>query len=148
MRRGGSSAILSVMSREIWVRIKVANVSDPNRSAEVRAFVDNGSTDSALPAALLQRLGIRPEGAERYEIWGNRTVRRRWGHARFEILGRTGIGKVTFEAETELPMIGATTLEDLGFDIDMGNGGLRPFRRRGPHIRRRPHHALKSGRRA
>lgn len=108
----------------------------------IRAFVDNGSTDSAMPASVLRKIGVKPEGADLYEGWERRTFRRRWSHARFQILGRTGVGKVIFEPKSEVPTIGATTLEDLGFDIDMKNGGLRPFQRRGPHIRRRPHHAF------
>ncbi len=64
-------------------------------------------------------------------------MRRRWGHVRFVLQRRSGVEEVTFGPEEDVPTIGATTLEDL--DIDMGNGGLRPFRRRGPTIRRRPH---------
>ena len=125
------------MAREIWVDVKVMNFSNRKKCVTVRAFVDNGSTESALPASILRRIGVKPEGIEEYEIWGGKVVRRRRGHARFQIKERSGICGVTFEHKDEVPTIGATTLEALGFDIDMKNGGLRPFKRRGPHIRRR-----------
>lgn len=131
------------MSREIWVDVTLTHLTDPKRLVRVRAFVDNGSTDSAMPAGLLQELGVVPEGAERYEIWGGRTVRRRFGVVRFKMQGRCAPARVTFEPQYEVPTIGATTLEALGFDIDMKNGGLRQFKPRGPHIRRRPHRSLR-----
>jgi len=131
------------MSREIWVNVKVTNIADPKQSFTIRAFVDGGSTDSAMPARLLAKIGIHPKGKEVYAGWGRRRLRRRWGVAAFEIQGCWGPGRVSFEPGYEVPTIGATTLENLGLDIDMGNGGLRTFERRGPTIRIRPHRRLK-----
>lgn len=130
------------MSREICVDVTVSGLVDARKAVTLRAFVDNGSTDSALPAALLKRIGVQPKGSERYELWGNRTVRRRYGFAWFKIGKRTGACKVTFESPHEVPTVGATALEALGFDIDMKNGGLRTYIPRGPTLRRRPHHPL------
>ena len=130
------------MAREIWVDVRVSNLSDPKRSFKVRAMIDNGSTDSAMPAQLLKGIGVRPKGTDRYKGWAGQILRRAWAHAGFRIKSREGVGKVTFESRTEIPTIGATTLEDLGYDIDLGNGGLRAFQRRGPTIRRRPHRRL------
>lgn len=130
------------MAEEVWVDVRVANPRDPRRSFKVKALVDNGSTDSAMPAKLLRRIGVRPRGRERYEAWAGKVHWRRWGEAEFRIEGKLGTVRITFEPLAEIPTIGSVALETLGFDIDMKNGGLRPFKRRGPHIRRRPHHAL------
>ena len=130
------------MSREIWTDVTVCNLTAPGRAVQVRAFVDSGSTDSAMPAKVLRAIGALPEGTERYEIWGGRKVRRRYGVARFRIGGRSGVARVTFEPADEVPTVGAATLEALGFDIDMKNGGLRSFTPRGPTMRRRPHYRL------
>ncbi|MBI3099380.1 MAG: hypothetical protein HYY93_14235 [Planctomycetes bacterium] len=130
------------MSREIWVDVKVSNPSVPSRSVGVRAFVDNGSTDSALPAVLLRKIGLRARGVERYEIWGGKTVRRKYAYAEFTIGRRSGPAKVTLEPAHEVPTVGTTTLEALGYDIDMKNGGLRSYIPRGPTLRRRPHRPL------
>lgn len=132
------------VAREIFVDVRVSNPFRPGHALSIRAFVDNGSTDSALPGSLLRRLGVRPAGRESYEIWGGRVVKRRWGFVHFEIQGKVGIAKVTFEPEAETPTIGAVALEELGFDIDMKNGGLRPFLRRGPTMKRRPVTRLKA----
>lgn len=130
------------MSREIWVQVTVSDQADAKRALTLRAFVDNGSTDSAIPARLLRRLGVQARGTEHCELWGRRTVRRRYGFAWFKIGDRIAPARVTFEPEHELPTIGATTLEALGYDIDMKNGGLRFFKPRGPTLRRRPHRRL------
>lgn len=131
------------MARQIFVNVLVSNPFHKGRHLKVKAFVDNGSTDSAMPRNLLQTLYIKPEGWERYEIWGGKTLRRRWGYARFEIQGNQGIVKVTFEPAQETPTVGAVALEELGFDIDMKNGGLKPFLRRGPTLKIRATKTLK-----
>lgn len=130
------------MSREIWVDVTVSNLADPRRCFTARAFVDNGSTDSAMPAKWLRAIGAKPEGSERYALWGRRTARRQFAIARFRIGKRSGPVRVTFEPRFEVPTMGATALENLGYDIDMRNGGLRPYKPRGPTIRRRPPHRL------
>lgn len=123
------------MAKEIWIDVCVANPRHTARMAAVRALVDNGSTDSALPATLLGKLGIRPMGVQSYAVWGNRTLRRKWGEAFFEIQGEKGTCRVTFEPATEIPTIGAVALETLGFDIDMMNGKLRKGIRHAPPFR-------------
>ena len=117
--------------------MKVVNPRNLKRGFTVRALVDNGSVDSALPGRLLRRIGVKPEGVDRYEAWAGRTHRRPWGEARLYVQGKFGTTRVTFEPESEIPTIGALALETLGFDIDMGNGQLRPARRIGRGPRRR-----------
>ncbi|MBI4617245.1 MAG: hypothetical protein HY720_26770 [Planctomycetes bacterium] len=131
------------MTREIWVEVELSSVEDAKRPFTLRALVDNGSTESAFPGSVLRDIGVHPEGWETYESWAGKTHRRRWGHVRIEIYGVSRICVATFEPEAEVPTIGATTLEALGFDINMRDGGLRPFRRRAPRIRRRPGRRLR-----
>src|SRR5437899_2382842 len=90
-----------------------------------------------MPGRLLRRIGVKPEGVERYEAWAGRAHRRPWGEARLYVQGKFGTTRVTFEPESEIPTIGALALETLGFDIDLGNGQLRPTRRIGRGPRRR-----------
>lgn len=132
------------MSREIWVDVRVTNPRNPKRAFTIRALVDDGSIDVALPATLLKRIGIRPEGVEIYEAWAGKRHRRSWGEARFEIQGKFGTTRVTFEPSSEIPTVGALALETLGFDIDMLNGSLRPVRRIGRGPRRRTQSRLVS----
>ena len=125
------------MSAEIWVDVKVVNPRNLKRGFTVRALVDNGSLDSAMPGRLLRRIGVKPKGVERYEAWAGRAHRPPWGEATLYVQGKFGTTRVTFEPKSEIPTIGALALETLGFDIDMGNGQLRPARRIGRGPRRR-----------
>jgi len=127
------------MSDQIWIDVRVENPLKPSRSFTVRALVDNGSIDSAMPATLLKKIGINPQGAEIYEAWAGRKHRRNWGEARFHIQDKFGTTRVTFEPKSEIPTVGALALETLGFDIDMMNGKLRPAKRigRGPRVRKK-----------
>ena len=125
------------MSREIWVDVKVVNPRSPHRAMVIRALVDNGSVDSAMPASGLRRIGIRPRGEETYEAWAGKRHRRPWGEADFHIQGRFGTTRVTFEPDAEIPTVGALALETLGLDIEMQAGRLKPTRRLGRGPRRR-----------
>lgn len=61
------------MARQIFVDVLVSNPfhrGNRGKHLKVKAFVDNGSTDSAMPRNFLKTLHIKPEGWERYEIWG------------------------------------------------------------------------------
>lgn len=131
------------MSRAIWINVQVSNPHQPKRSFTIRAFVDNGSIDSGMPAKLLQEIGVRPMGTDLYEGWGKRRMRRKWGEAFFSVQGKQGTTRVTFEPQYEYPTIGAVTLEQLGFDIDMKNGGIKPFVRIKREPRRRAFRPLR-----
>jgi len=131
------------VSTEIWVDVQVANPRSPKRHFGIRAMVDNGSIDSAMPATLLKKIGVRPEGRELYEAWAGKTHQRSWGEAKLFIQGKFGTSRVTFEPASEIPTIGALALETLGFNIDMINGGLRAARRIGRGPRRRVKTAIK-----
>ncbi|MBI4701205.1 MAG: hypothetical protein HY744_08615 [Deltaproteobacteria bacterium] len=125
------------MSREIWVNVCVSNPTSSRRAFTIRALVDTGSIDSAMPARLRRQSGIRPMGRETYEAVGGGLFRRDWGLVLFEIQGKKRPTAVTYEPATEVPLVGSVTLEELGFDVDMRDGGLRPFvRRKGQHRRR------------
>ncbi len=58
------------MSREIWVEVRITNLADPSWSFAITAFVDNGSTGSAMPAKLLRAIDVDVKGSETYEGGG------------------------------------------------------------------------------
>ena len=126
------------MTDEIWVDVKVANPRNLKKQFAIRALVDTGSFDSAMPRPLLKKIGVEPRGRETYKAWAGKTHRRPWGEADFSIQGMFGTCRVTFEPKGETPTIGAVTLDVLGLNIDMINEKLRPARvRMGRGPRRR-----------
>jgi hypothetical protein len=48
------------------VRVRIANLADPRRSAEVDLVVDSGAIYSVVQAAVLQRIGVQPRKVETF----------------------------------------------------------------------------------
>ena len=88
------------------------------RYAHVDALVDTGSTYTALPASLLEELGIDREDVRALELADNRTVEYATGETRVGIDNREQTVLVVFAPDDADPLLGATTLEILGLGID------------------------------
>lgn len=126
-----------------YVEADLARPDRANRQERVRFLVDSGAIYSLAPAPILRRLGIRPLRREVFELADGSTMRRDVGLALFRI-GRTlGGSEVIFGAPGDEPLLGAVTLEALGFELDPARRRLRRTRllmagfRRSPGGRRR-----------
>ena len=112
----------------MYVALEVGGVLDgPYEGLTME--LDTGSDDTALPRALLWRLGIRPLGWDRYELADGRRVRRRYGIAFIRLHGEVGATRVMFCGPRDAPVLGVIALEELGFIMDVKRGGLCKFHR-------------------
>jgi clan AA aspartic protease len=93
------------------------------RQASVTFLVDSGAVYSLVPARTLRRLGLRPYRELTFSLADGTTVTRKVGDAYFEFNGHLGPAPVIFGEEGDEPLLGATTLENLGLVLD-------PFKRR------------------
>jgi len=89
----------------------------------VTFLVDSGAVYSLVPGRILRKLGLRPYREVEFALADGRTVTRKVGDAYFELDGSLGPAPVIFGEEGDEPLLGATTLESLGFVLD-------PFKRR------------------
>jgi predicted aspartyl protease len=110
------------------VRARLANVMERQRATEVEMVVDSGAIYSVVPAASLRSIGIEPERTESFGLADGRSVKRRVGHAVFEIEGREGISKVIFGRPDDASLLGMVTLEMLGLSLDPLKRKLRPLK--------------------
>jgi clan AA aspartic protease len=110
------------------IRVRVANVRDPERAADVEMVVDSGAIYSVVPAPILRRVGVRPGRMETFGLADGRSVRRQVGQARFEIQGREGISNVIFGRVGDASLLGMVTLEELGLSLDPLKRRLRSLR--------------------
>ena len=62
-------------------RLRISDLSN-ERTREIDALVDTGSTYSVLPASLLEEIGIVPTGAITFKLADGRTIDMRLGEAR------------------------------------------------------------------
>src|SRR5207253_3543030 len=67
LREDGGVVCLERMS-VTHLTVRVRNPRDPRRYSDVEMLVDSGALYAVLPAPLLRRLGIRPDGKERFTL--------------------------------------------------------------------------------
>lgn len=92
------------------------------RFEEVEGVVDTGSTLTAAPRELLERLGIRPTRRERSRIANGQVVENDVGDAVVRLAGKQGATPVIFNKPGEKPgepvLLGAVTLEPFRLAVD------------------------------
>lgn len=99
------------------VRIQVGDASG-ERFETVEALVDTGATNTALPGAMLRRLGILPHRRSTFELADGRQVELDIGRTWVRINGQQEYTQVVFGGDTTEPILGAVTLEEMGLRAD------------------------------
>lgn len=100
------------------VHIRVANPQGQTLWREVELIMDTGATLTKLPGDLLQELHIEPQFSVPAVTSENRLVTRAVGQAWVSLDGRAGVVPVAYSNRGEAVLLGATTLEILGFTVD------------------------------
>jgi predicted aspartyl protease len=85
---------------------------------EVEAMVDTGSTFTAAPRELLERLGIRPTRRQRFRIANGVVIENDVGEALVRLEGLEGTTPIVFNEPGESVLVGAVTLEELLLGVD------------------------------
>ena len=88
------------------------------RAVEVEAIVDTGATYVCLPRAEIEKLGLRFQQNVPIRTANGRTVRRTFGGAEIELLGRSFRMDVMENDEDTPPLIGCLLLEALDLVVD------------------------------
>ena len=110
------------------VRVRIANLADHRRSAEIDLVVDSGAIYSVVPATLLRRIGVQPRKVETFDLADGSTVRRAIGDVYYEIDRSAGAAPVIFGRRGDTSLLGVVTLEALGLQLDPLRRTLRPLR--------------------
>ena len=110
------------------IRVRLVNLADPTRSAEVDMVVDSGAIYSVVPAKILRRIGIEPRQTHDFGLANGGRVRRAIGDARYEIDGAAGAAPVIFGQRGDANLLGVVTLEALGLRLDPLRRTLRPLK--------------------
>jgi clan AA aspartic protease len=100
------------------VTVTIAHPSDPSRSAEVELFVDTRATLSWVPRQLLERLGLPPLSRRPFLVADGRTIERDTAGAVIRLDGNEANVTVVVAEPGDSHLLGATTLESLGFAVD------------------------------
>lgn len=107
--------------------LDVAAPHDPDHRESVDFLVDSGAVYSFVPRAVLERLGVAPHGRQRFRLADGSTIERERSDAYFFYAGRRGAAPVIFAEPGDATLLGAVTLESLGFALDAVRRDLVPL---------------------
>ena len=108
------------------VRIQVFSLRDAQNSRTLEFIVDTGATLSVIPPEVADELGVHAEEKRLFELANGSHVARDVGHVGFAYEGRRVILPVVIGQRGDVPLLGAVTLETLGYEADPVSKTLRP----------------------
>lgn len=100
------------------VKVKLANLAAPSRTEEVSLLVDTGATLSWIPRTILEKLGVHAFSRLPFTLADGHRLERDTTAVLMIVDGRKGAVQVAFGEPGEEPVLGATSLEGLGFIVD------------------------------
>lgn len=99
------------------VRIEVGDTQG-QRFQVVEALVDTGATNTTLPGAVLQKLGVQPYRKSVFELADGRQLELDVGRTWVRVNGQQEFTQVVFGKADAEPLLGAVTLEEMGLAVD------------------------------
>jgi predicted aspartyl protease len=102
----------------VKIQLRLRNPDAPERVEAFEALVDTGALVSEVPATLLERIGIAAHWKQEFKLANGTKVERGMGMATAEYDGRTTGVPVAFGEPGDASLIGVTTLEMLGLEVD------------------------------
>ncbi len=110
----------------VRVKAKVWNVERPEVAREVVLLADTGAIYTVLPRSLLEEMGVSSVGRRRFRLANNKVIERDVGIIGIEVQGIRVYTLAVFGDEG-VYLLGVTTLEELGLEVDPVKGELRPM---------------------
>ncbi|MBI4263863.1 MAG: aspartyl protease [Acidobacteria bacterium] len=107
--------------------LDVANPANPEARETVEFMVDSGAVYSFVPRDVLRRLGIVPHSRQHFRLADGSTIERERGDALFFYKNQRGAAPVMFGEPGDATLLGAGTLESLGFVLDAVRRELAPL---------------------
>jgi clan AA aspartic protease len=101
-----------------FVKVRITNPANPQKSANLEFLVDSGAAYSVVPAAVLKRLGIKPTSKRTFILADGSSVERQMGNALFRLNGSEGASPVIFGQKDDSTLLGIVSLEALGLILD------------------------------
>ncbi len=92
---------------------------------EVELVVDTGSVFTWINRRVLEEIGVRPRRVRLFKTIDGRVVSKEVGVVTVAYEGYESDVEVVFAEEGDVMVMGVTTLETLGFEVDPVTGKLR-----------------------
>ena len=111
----------------VKVKAKVSNPLKREKYLELELLVDTGAIYSALPEDILNKLEIKPMGKRSFKVASRELKEYKVGEVFIEVQGIGATSLVVFLPKNSMPLLGVTTLELLGLQLDPVTGKLKPL---------------------
>lgn len=108
------------------VQVEVYSVHDPGNARTLAFIADTGATLSVIPGEVAAELGVDPEEKRIFQLANGTHVARDIGQVGFQYEGRRTLNSVVIGERGDVPLLGAVTLETLGYEVDPVHKTLRP----------------------
>ncbi len=109
------------------MKVKVRNIHKPELEVEADLLVDTGAIYTILWRESLEKLGVEPRDKRRFKTADGRVIERDDGAIEVEIKGHSTYSIVVFGEGLNAEVLGVTTLEELGLQVDPTTGELKPL---------------------
>lgn len=100
------------------VRVSVAHPTEPDRRADVDLLVDTSATLSWVPRPVIEHIDPPRMALRSFLLAGRRTIERETALMRVQLDGTEAGVTVVVAEPGDGHLLGATTLETLGFGVD------------------------------
>lgn len=107
--------------------LEVANAAAPDQREPVEFLIDSGAVYSFVPRDILARLDIQPHSRQKFRLADGSMIDRDRGDALFFYRGQRGAAPVIFGEPGDATLLGAVSLESLGFVLDAIRRDLLPL---------------------
>lgn len=110
------------------IKVMIKNPENPSLQIEEEFLVDSGATYSVVPKQKLFQLGMQPHRTQEFMLADGTKITRDIGDAVFEFQGTRAAAPIIFGEEGDSYLLGAFTLEALGYVLDPFKRELRPMK--------------------
>ena len=108
-----------------FVKVRLYSL-DMSRYEDVELLVDSGALFTSIPRSILEKLGLKPIARYRLRTFSGEVVECDVGGAIIEYESRRAVVPVVFGESGDAQVLGVTTLETLGYQLDPVTKRLRP----------------------
>ncbi len=110
-----------------YVKVRIVNAEKPSLSDVVELIVDTGAVYTIVSEDILEKLQIKRRGRRVFQTVNKQKIERDIGVVVVEYMDRVAGTIVIFGEDKDTPVLGVTTLEELGLEVDPVTKQLKPM---------------------
>ena len=100
------------------VKVTLLNPFEPKFKTELEVLVDTGSVLPWIPRPILEKLNIKPRRRREFKTIDGKSVSRKVGLTTIRYEAYETDVEVVFAEEKDVPVLGVTALESLGYRVN------------------------------